>query len=208
MANNKEVYKEKSKQTFDEQASIYESTYNGRHAEKLYNQVIEKVNRFKCKNVLDIGCGTGTVLSLLAKNQDICLSGVDLSEKMISIAKKKLMGRVELKLGDSEELPWDDSTFDAIICTDSFHHYPEPEKVLKEMRRVLKAKGNLIIGDPWAISPLRQITNWMIKYSKDGDYRIYSKTEISKLLLSCGFNSVNWNKINSKSFIVTAERVK
>lgn len=208
MGNSKEVYKEKSKQTFNDQASIYESTYNGRHAKKLYNSVIEKVDKFNCKNVLDIGCGTGTILSLLSINENICLSGVDLSEEMINIAKQRLKGSIELKIGDSEKLPWEDDTFDAILCTDSFHHYPEPEKVLNEMARVLKANGNLIIGDPWGISPFRQVTNWLLQYSKNGDYRIYSKAEISKLLLKCGFKSVNWNRVNCRAFIVTAEVTK
>ena len=159
MENNKEMYKEKSKQTFNGQAKIYDSTYNGKHAKKLYNGVIEKVNNLNCKKVLDVGCGTGTILSLLSKNQNASFSGVDLSEQMINIAKEKLNNSVELKIGDSEQLPWDNNTFDAIICTDSFHHYPEPEKVLNEVARVLQPNGHLIVGDPWIISPFRQAIN-------------------------------------------------
>jgi ubiquinone/menaquinone biosynthesis C-methylase UbiE len=124
----RELFKDKSKLTFSNQANIYDSTYYGKHASKLYNSVIGKINDFKCTKVLDVGCGTGTILSLLSKNESISLSGVDLSEGMLNMAKQKLNDRVELKLGDSEQLPWDNSTFDAIICTDSFHHYPEPEK--------------------------------------------------------------------------------
>ncbi|MDP4176779.1 MAG: class I SAM-dependent methyltransferase [Bacillota bacterium] len=205
MDNSKEMYKEKSKQTFSNQANIYDATYYGKHAKKLYASVIEKVNDFKCTKVLDVGCGTGTILSLLSKNESISLSGVDLSEKMLDIAKQKLDDRVELKLGDSEQIPWANQTFDAIICTDSFHHYPEPEKVLYEILRVLKKGGHLIIGDPWMPSPFRQVTNRLLKYSKDGDYKIYSKAEIIKLLTRCGFSSVNWSRVNASSFIVTAE---
>lgn len=205
MKNSKEIYKEKSKQTFSNQANIYASTYNGKHAKKLYESVSQKVSSFNCKEVLDVGCGTGTVLSMLSKNEGISLAGIDLSEKMLNIAREKLDEKVELKIGDSEQLPWDDNTFDAIMCTDSFHHYPEPEKVLSEMARVLKFSGHLIIADPWMLSPFRQVTNLLFKYSKYGDYRIYSKTEISKLLIKCGFNSVNWNRVNCNSFVVTAE---
>lgn len=208
MENNKEMYKKKSKQTFDNQANIYDTTYYGNHAKKLYGSVIEKVNNFNCKKVLDVGCGTGIILSSLSKNENISLSGVDLSEKMLSIARQILNRRVELKIGDSEQLPWDNNTFDAVICTDSFHHYPEPEKVLNEMSRVLKLGGHLIIGDPWILPPFRQITNWLLKYSKDGDYRIYSEAEISRLLIKCGFNSVEWKRVNYNSFVVTAEVYK
>lgn len=205
MENSKEMYKEKSKQTFNNQANIYDSTYYGNHAKKLYNCVIDRTNNFNCKKVLDVGCGTGTILSLLSKDESISLSGLDFSEEMLNIAMQKLKDRVELKRGDSAQLSWENNTFDAIICTDSFHHYPEPEKVLNEMARVLKPKGHLIIGDPWMISPFRQVFNLLLKYSKDGDYRIYSKSEISKLLLKCGFSSLDWNRVNFSSFVVTAE---
>ena len=76
------------------------------------------------------------------------------------------------------------------------------------MARVLKEEGHLIIGDPWMPSPFRQVTNKLFKYSKDGDYRIYSKGEIRNLLLKCGFNSVKWNRVNYNAFIVTAEVTK
>ncbi|SFD23618.1 class I SAM-dependent methyltransferase [Clostridium uliginosum] len=205
MKSSKEIYKDKSKQTFNNQANIYDSTYYGKHAKKLYNSVVEEINGFKCRKILDVGCGTGTVLSILSKKDSICLAGIDLSKDMLNIARQKLNKNVELKIGDSEQLPWYNDIFDAIICTDSFHHYPEPEKVLSEMARVLKDKGHLVIGDPWMISPLRQVFNLQLKYSKSGDYRIYSKLEISRMLVKCGFNSVNWNRLNYSSFVVTAE---
>jgi ubiquinone/menaquinone biosynthesis C-methylase UbiE len=202
---NKEVYKGKSKQLFDNQANNYEATRNGKHAQKLYSGVVENVSKFNCERVLDVGCGTGTVLSLLAINESIGLSGVDLSEKMIAVAQKKLGNRVELKIGDSEKLPWEANTFDGIVCTDSFHHYPNPKQVLNEMARVLNHDGYLIIGDPWMMMPLRVLTNPLLKYGNSGDYRIYSKKEISKMLLECGFVLMNWSKVNHKSFIVTAK---
>lgn len=205
MEKSKEIYKEKSKQTFSNQATIYESTYNGKHAKKLYDYVIENVMKFKCEKVLDVGCGTGTILSILSKNDSIKLAGVDLSESMISVAKEKLDERVELKIGDSEKLPWEENNFDLVICTDSFHHYPEPKRVLSEMKRVLEPKGRLLIGDPWMIPPLRQISNLLLKYGNSGDYKIYSKAEICELLLASGFNSIKWSRINLDSFIVTAE---
>jgi ubiquinone/menaquinone biosynthesis C-methylase UbiE len=205
MNNSKELYKQKSKQTFSNQAGIYESTYNGKHAGKLYRSVIDKVNNFNCKKVLDVGCGTGTILSLLSKNNAINLSGVDLSEEMLSVAKQKLDDKIELKIGDSEQLPWENNIFDAIICTDSFHHYPEPKKALREMARVLDTDGHMIIADPWIITPFRQVTNLLLKYSSSGDFKIYSKAEISKLLFESGFDDIEWTRINYNSFIVTAK---
>ncbi len=200
-----EVYKEKSKQTFDQEANVYESSSNGKHAKKLYGSVIKSVKMFNCLKVLDVGCGTGTILSELSKNDKIDLAGVDLSENMINIAKKTLTDKVDLKIGDSEKLPWKGNTFDAVICTDSFHHYPEPEKVLREMARVLVPKGHLVIGDPWAIAPVRQLMNLLLKHSKAGDFRIYSESEINRLFMRCGFSVLSFSRVNHSSFIATAE---
>lgn len=200
-----EIYKKKSKQKFDNDAEFYDSSSNGKHAKKLYDNVIKNVKMFNCLKVLDVGCGTGTILSELSKNDKITLAGVDLSEKMLNIAKKTLNDKVELKIGDSEELPWKTNTFDAVICTDSFHHYPSPEKVLSEMARVLTPRGHLIIADPWAISPVRQLMNLLLKFSKQGDFRIYSESEISKLFMKCGFSVLSFSRVNHSSFITTAE---
>ena len=53
---------------------------------------------------------------------------------MIEMAKKNLGNSAELKVGDSEYMPWKDNFFDVIVCNASFHHYPNPEKVLSEMK--------------------------------------------------------------------------
>ena len=74
------------------------------------------------------------------------ISGIDLSKGMIKKSREILGANVDLKVGDSENLLWGDNTFDVIICNASFHHYPNPLAVLKEMKRVLKADGRIIIA--------------------------------------------------------------
>ena len=64
---------------------------------------------------------------------------------MLEIAKNKLGNDATLILGDSERLPFEDSSFDAIVCNDSFHHYPQPDIVEKEVSRCLKQNGVFII---------------------------------------------------------------
>jgi Methylase involved in ubiquinone/menaquinone biosynthesis len=205
MENNNNIYKKKSEETFNKQANNYDLTYNGRHARKLYSGIMERVESLNPKTLLDVGCGNGTILSKLSSKSGISLSGVDLSCEMIKIAKNKLNDKVELKLGDSENLPWGKEKFDVIICSDSFHHYPNPQKVLIEMARVLKPNGHIIIGDPWMITPLRQISNAFFKYGDSGDFRIYSKNEISELLIKAGFKTIDFKLVNLSSFIVTAK---
>ncbi|MGN0143713.1 MAG: class I SAM-dependent methyltransferase [Clostridium sp.] len=171
----------------------------------MYSEIMRRIMNENPKKILDVGCGTGNVLMRLVPNKDLSLYGLDISEKMIEIAKKNLGNKVELKVGDSEYMPWDDNYFDVIVCNASFHHYPNPEKVLSEMKRVLKDNGTLIIGDPTAPLIIRLILNIFCKLSNKGDYKIYSQKEIEALLIKCGFEPFKFKMINCKSFAVNAK---
>lgn len=167
--------------------------------------VLEKLDKLEFNSILDIGCGTGTLLSLImSKNSNINVSGIDLSSEMIKLAAVKLGEVADLRDGDSEELPWDDNSFEIVVSTHSFHHYPNPSKVIDEMYRVLKPDGYLIITDAWSPTPLRQIINFFMRFDKGGDVRFYSEKEICNLVKLSGFNSIEWTPINTKAFILSA----
>lgn len=201
MKDNKNIFKENSKVNFDNQAEFYDESGDGKFVAPMYDEIINRVVRINPKNLLDVGCGTGNILMKLLKN-NIKLYGLDISEKMIDKAKENLCNKAEFKIGDSEYIPWEENTFDVIVCNASFHHYPNPEKVLLEMKRVLKDNGTLIIGEPTAPIIIRQIINLICRKSNNGDYRIYDKKEIEKLLVKCGFKIFNFRKINYKSFAI------
>jgi ubiquinone/menaquinone biosynthesis C-methylase UbiE len=205
MESNKSIFKEKSKVNFNKQAEAYDEGHDGKFVSPMYDEIVNRVLSLNPKKILDVGCGTGNILIRLAKNKDLSLYGLDISENMIEMAKKNLGHRVELKIGDSEHMPWEDDCFDVIFCNASFHHYPDPEKVLLEMKRLLKNNGTLIIGDPTAPVIYRQMINLYCKISNNGDYRIYSKEEIEKLLIKCGFEPFKFAKINCKSFAINAK---
>ncbi len=203
MENENNIYKEKSRSAFDKIASNYSESHDGKFVEPMYEEVIKRILELKPRNILDVGCGPGSVLVHL-KNKNIGLHGLDISEKMIEEAEKNLGQDVDLRVGDSESMPWLDNSFDIILCNASFHHYPNPLKSLKEMKRLLKKDGVLIIGEPTAPSIIRFITNMSIKYSNKGDVRIYNKKEMESLLEEVGLHPYNYKKINHKSFIINA----
>jgi ubiquinone/menaquinone biosynthesis C-methylase UbiE len=201
---NSDDYKNISRKNFDEEADNYYKTHDGKHSSALYNGVIKKLNTLNYSSLLDVGCGTGEVLSCIYR-EGVKFSGLDISSKMLGIARKNLGGNVDLRLGDSEKLPWDDESFEALLCLNSFHHYPNPEKVLNEMNRVLKSGGKLVMADPWQSTPLRQLMNTFIHFNGGGDFRIYSESEICSLLTETGFKDIEWEKLDGKhAFIVTA----
>lgn len=205
MGESKNVFKEKSKVNFNKQAEIYDKSGDGIFVAPMYDEIIRRIISENPKKILDVGCGTGNILMKLAENGNRGLYGLDLSENMIEIAKQKLGNKAELKVGDSEYMPFEDDSFDVLVCNASFHHYPNPQKVLLEMKRVLKNNGTLVIGDPSVPAIFRQMTNLYCKISNNGDYKIYSRKEIQSLLIKCGFEPYNFIKINYKSFAINAK---
>jgi len=205
MESKKNVFKENSKMNYNRQAEIYDEKGDGKFVAPMYGEIINRIMRANPKKVLDVGCGTGNVLMKLSSNEELKLYGVDISESMIKTAKKNLGNKAELKVGDSEYMPWEDNSFDVIVCNASFHHYPNPEKALSEMKRMLKSDGTLIIGDPTAPVIIRQLINLNCKRSNKGDYRLYSKREIEELLIKCGFIPFEFKMINYKSFSINAK---
>lgn len=189
--------KENSKVAFNQQAATYDNDIKGQHARSLYPVILKKLSEIPCHTALDLGCGTGEMMRLiLQQNKDKSLYGIDLSEKMLEVAKEKLGNHVNLILSDSEQLPFSDSFFDVVYCNDSFHHYPAPDKVLSEVYRVLKPNGIFVMCDCWQPTIGRAIMNFYMKHSKEGDVKIYSENEIRKLF-SVHFSKVLWKRIGN-----------
>ncbi|MFT6882338.1 MAG: demethylmenaquinone methyltransferase/2-methoxy-6-polyprenyl-1,4-benzoquinol methylase [Marinoscillum sp.] len=102
------------------------------------------------KQILDIATGTGDfAIEALALNPDK-VTGVDISEGMLSVGREKVIKRkldhkIELLSGDSEELQFDDNKFDAVIVSFGVRNFENLEKGLKDMYRVLKPGGKTVI---------------------------------------------------------------
>jgi ubiquinone/menaquinone biosynthesis C-methylase UbiE len=200
-------YKERSKSHFDEMSSDY-SNELGKYTEPMHYSLIKELEGRSFKTLLDVGCGNGIFLSMVLNKFDVEVSGIDISPGMIEKSKELLDSRADLKVGDSEHLPWNDGSFDVVTCSASFHHYPNPELVLKEMRRVLRPDGILMIADPFTSNELlRFFANILIKFSKSGDVKIYSQKEMQELLEKCGFTLIKWEtegKKLKKYFLIIA----
>jgi ubiquinone/menaquinone biosynthesis C-methylase UbiE len=92
----------------------------------------------------------GTALNLEHYPEDVELTGVDLSPEMLEIARERSaeLGRtIELREGDAHKLPFDDESFDSVVCTYSLCNIPDPQRAVDEMKRVLRPGGKLILVD-------------------------------------------------------------
>ena len=97
-----QLIKENSKEAFNEQAYSYDYDIKGRHALTMYPEILNYLSSITYSNFLDLGCGTGEMIKIiLASDKKKKASGIDISPKMIEVAKKKLPQAVDLRIGDS-----------------------------------------------------------------------------------------------------------
>lgn len=121
--------------------------------------------------ILDFGCGNGRLLEILSE-KNICYYGVDVSEKLIEIAKSKYLSENTsfLKLDPSQEsLPFADNFFNAVYSVAVFHHFPGKEyrkQMAKELFRITKPGGYVVVTvwNLWSKKYIRNIiANWQNK---------------------------------------------
>jgi len=207
MSLTEQKYKAKSKKYFDKQSSDYEQTWDGKYCRQMYASILEKISSYQFSSLLDVGCGPGSLLAMIIKDYpDIDAFGIDLSEKMTAQAKMLLGPDICLHTGDVDSMPWPDNTFDLLVCSGSFHHYPNPQQSLHEMQRVLRPDGRLVIADPWWSRNIRKVINYYLQspFNLSGDVWIYSRQEMGELLVKSGFHLIEWDLINRTYYIVTA----
>ncbi len=94
-------------------------------------------------NVLDVACGTGDMVVELLK-QGCIVTGVDLSEEMLAIAKVKAPTATYM-IADAESLPFEDAAFDTVTCAFGVRNFVHLEQGLQEMLRVLKPGGRMVV---------------------------------------------------------------
>ncbi len=133
------------------------------------------------KKLLDVACGTGQfAIKIQKQNRDMLIHGADSSPGMIkqALTKNKI---VEWTLCPADKLDYLDNKFDIVTCSHAFHHFPNKDKAMAEMYRVLKPGGVLIIAD----GQKRNIWGWLIftiVELVEGNVHHTSKEERIKLL--------------------------
>lgn len=120
---------------------------------KFKTALINQMNIQPGERVLDFGCGSLTLSMMAAqRHAEAEFHGVDIDEKILSIAKKKLEETnlpIQIKLYDGERLPYADNSFNKVMSSLVFHHLTERQKyeALGEIKRVLKPGGSFHIAD-------------------------------------------------------------
>lgn len=177
----------KKQQLFDRWAPFYDVLFPSVFYQATHIRLLDYVELPKNAQVLDIGCGTGRLLNrLAAKYSDLQGTGLDFSAEMVQQARCSNHHRPRLIFvqGDVAPLRFADEQFDAIFNTLSFLHYPEPERVLAEVSRVLKPGGKFYLVDPVGRAGVSQIP------ISPGDIRFYNKELRQQMGMQAGLECV------------------
>lgn len=134
--------------------------------------------------ILDVATGTADLAIAALKLNPIKITGVDISTGMLEIGKEKIakMGltdKIELQVGDSENLPFQDQVFDAVIVAFGVRNFENLEKGLAEMYRVLKSGGTCLVlefSKP-EYFPVKQLYQFYFNHILPGIGRIFSKDD-------------------------------
>lgn len=147
-------------------------------------QAIKMLKPENPKYILDVATGTGDfAIEALSLKPDKII-GVDISEGMLAVGRKKLQrkhlqDKIELRMGDSERLLFDDNIFDAVIVAFGVRNFENLEKGLTDMYRVLKPGGSVVIlefSKPQRF-PLKQLYNFYFKSVLPVVGRVVSKDQ-------------------------------
>ncbi|ORX81870.1 putative methyltransferase type 11 [Anaeromyces robustus] len=213
-------YKEISKKSFNEDAeklNLEESSEENKFFMKResYDIVQEEVKKENFDDFLDIGCGIGNSIELLLKEfPESHFIGLDIAEKMIELAKKKKLSpeHTEFIIGDAENLPFDGhsphQSFDVVICKETFHHFPHPEKFFTEVYRVLKPNGRFIIFDFATTEISRWIKNNITNsFSSHGICHHYNIQEVTDLYKNFNFEILRAENVTDDRMIVSGRKI-
>jgi 2-polyprenyl-3-methyl-5-hydroxy-6-metoxy-1,4-benzoquinol methylase len=151
-------------------------------------QLLDKHNIGKGDRILEIGCSGGPLIKNLESKGFSFVTGIDVSEKAITVAKSRGLSNVHVM--DGANLDYPNEFFEVVIASDILEHIKEDKNALKEWTRVLKPNGLLLL-----FVPAHKFL-WSTHDELNNHYRRYTKKELLYLMKGCNFkvkNTSYWN---------------
>jgi SAM-dependent methyltransferase len=164
--------------------------YVGRR--RIIQSLVEKISTtLKTQRILDVGCGTGANLKMLAAYGSA--EGVDISPQAVDFCRER--GLNSVKLGAIEQLPYENDSFELVTALDVIEHLDDDIAGLREMRRVLRPDGRILVFVP-AFMFL-----WGVQDDVSNHRRRYTLPSLLKTVEEAGF-SVEWSSYANISFFL------
>tara|TARA_B100000795_G_scaffold224729_1_gene180230 strand:- start:157 stop:966 length:810 start_codon:yes stop_codon:yes gene_type:complete len=162
-----------------------------RYSIQLYHHVASQID-LKGLKVLEVGSGRGGGSAYISKYLDVSeMFGVDISPTAVELCNKIYnINNLTFKLGDSENLPFDDNTFDAIVNIESSHCYASMSNFLKEAKRVLKPGGSFLFCDLRRKEYLEE----MLKTINTNGFKVIEKKDITPNIIEASIKMTHARK--------------
>lgn len=160
----------------------------------------------KSKTILEIACGTGVGTEKTAKRlPNARITATDLSSVMLDKARERLRNyrNVTLKIADVEKLPFKEQ-FDAVFCTEAFHHFPNPARAMSEISRVTRKGGIVAITDIQA--PPLFLSNILFKI-EPGFVSMYSRRKWRELFAKAGLEVIKQKRIGLFALMTVGKKI-
>lgn len=145
-----------------------------------------------CSLAVDLGCGTGELLLELAKKAETVI-GVDNSPEMLKQAEIRLKEtshrNVQLRLGELEHIPMGNQEADAVFVSMVLHHLPAPSDGIREISRILRPEGHLIIAD------FDQYNNTEVREKLGGPWMGFDSKDMERWLNDAGIETHTMDRI-------------
>lgn len=158
-------------------------------------------------DVLEVAPGPGFLAIEMARDSRFRVTGLDIGKTFVELARKNAAEagvRVNFQLGNASGMPFADKSFDLLVCRAAFKNFSEPERALREMRRVVRPGGTGVIIDLRRDVPMAQVKQEVGKMGLDPWNRwvttqtfrfmllrrAYTKPELEKMLDRAGFKTV------------------
>jgi len=156
--------------------------------------LIDAAGAAPLQRTLDVACGPGLVVHAFARVVSHA-SGIDATPAMIAraseLGREQGLANIELRVGEATALPYEDGTFDAVTCRFAFHHIPELSTVMKEMVRVCRVGGKVVVCDACASDdPIKAAAfNRMERLRDPSTVRFLALSELASLFEQMGLGA-------------------
>ncbi len=160
-------------------------------SERTLGMIVAAARPDPSDTVLDVACGGGIVACAFAPFVRQ-VTGIDMTPAMLAearrLAAEKHLGNVSFETGDATALPYPDGAFCITVSRFSFHHFPDPLAVLREMRRITAAGGRVVVVDMYASEDAAKAAEWnRLERLRDPSHvRALSLSELSSLYAAAG----------------------
>jgi ubiquinone/menaquinone biosynthesis C-methylase UbiE len=182
-------YEKLSRSYYNKVASRFDYSLDGVFSLPFKKLIAHDLKLDEGAKILDVGSANGKLLDYLSRKQAINGFGLEISENFVAIARQSYP-QFSFHQGSALSMPFPKDSFDVLICSASFHHFPNPRQFLKEARRVLKNDGRLVIAEIHLPIFLKYYNQYLDKYNHEGDVKVYSPRELAHLFAISGFELI------------------